>query len=183
MPFDPAQYGPEVTHILSLESAGARLAPLSCTEPVSAEAGTLLRKYSAADLFPKSRRPAEALVGLWLYFSYFEEAHQLADSSKTKEGELWHAIVHRQEPDSGNAAYWFRRVGPHPIYSELGREAVKIIKVLPDAEFRVGKWDAFSFIAFCDRARDQPNTVQDRAAREIQRAEWQILFDYCAGPA
>jgi hypothetical protein len=172
-----------VAQILALHCNGNRLSPLVCGHPISKEAGDLLRQHSATVLFPRSRRPIEALTGLWLYFSYFEEAHQLADASKTTEGALWHGILHRQEPDSGNAAYWFRRAGGHPTYPDLGREAAKIIRAIPDAEFRVGKWDAFSFICFCDRARDQPNTSQDRAAREIQRAEWQILFDYCARPA
>ncbi len=35
--------------------------------------------------------------------------------SETRECELWHAILHRQEPDAGNAAYWFRQAGPHPV--------------------------------------------------------------------
>ena len=50
-------------------------------------------------------------------------------------------------------------------------------------EFRVGRWDPFAFLSFCDRARHQPGSNQEKAALEIQRAEWQILFDYCAGPA
>jgi len=106
----------------------------------------------------------------------------LANSCKTKEGELWHAIVHRQEPDSGNAAYWFRQAGVHPIFPKLAAAANKILERLPDAEFRVGRWDPYSFIAFCDRARDQPGSTQELAAMEIQRAEWQLLFDYCARP-
>ena len=53
---------------------------------------------------------------------------------------------------------------------------------IPDAEFRIGKWDPYSFIAFCERARAQPVSSQEMAAMEIQRAEWQILFDYCARP-
>ena len=98
------------------------------------------------------------------------------------EAELWHAILHRQEPDSGNSAYWFRKAGDHPIFSKLSQAAAKILERIPDAEFRTGRWDPFAFIAFCDRAREQPGSAQDQAAMEIQRAEWQILFDYCARP-
>jgi hypothetical protein len=65
----------------------------------------------------------------------------------------------------------------------MARAADDILKRLPDAEFRIGKWDPFAFIAFCERARSQPNSTQEVAAMEIQRAEWQILFDYCARPA
>jgi hypothetical protein len=120
------------------------------------------------------------MAGLWLYFSCFEEAHQLADSCSSKEGEFWHAILHRQEPDSGNAAYWYRRVGSHAIFPDLAREAQRITDRHQEAEFRVGKWDPYAFIAFCERARNQPGSTQERAALEIQRVEWQLLFDHCA---
>jgi len=52
----------------------------------------------------------------------------------------------------------------------------------PDAEFRTGRWDPFAFVHFCERARLQPGTTQEKAAVEIQRAEWQLLFDYSARP-
>ena len=45
---------------------------------------------------------------------------------------------------------------------------MKILARLPEAEFRVGKWDPFAFIAFCERARMQPGSVQERAALQIQ---------------
>ena len=102
--------------------------------------------------------------------------------SKTTEGEYWHAILHRQEPDAGNAAYWFRRVGQHPIFPKLAAEAKEILNLYPDSEFRVGRWDPFAFVHFCERARLQPGTTQEQAAVQIQRAEWQLLFDYSARP-
>jgi len=132
------------------------------------------------ELFPGVRDPAAAMAGLWLYFSCFEEAHNLIDDPKTHDGEFWHAILHRQEPDPGNAAYWFRRVGQHAVYAELAAAAKDILKQHPDAEFRIGQWDPFAFVQFCERARLQPGSTQERAAVEIQRVEWQLLFDYCA---
>ncbi len=182
MDFDSTQYGTEVASILALEQDGHRLLPLVCRTCSQPEARRLLKARSAADLFPTASQPDAALAGLWLYFSCFEEAHSLADACHTPEGSLWHGMVHRQEPDSGNAAYWFRRAGKHAIFSDLARAAGAILRRLRDAEFRVGHWDPFAFIAFCDRAREQPGTLQEQAAREIQRAEWQILFDYCARP-
>lgn len=181
--FDPAMYGPQVAGVLALDGGGRRLLPLTCGACSSAEAKNRLQGSRPAELFAGAPDPAAAMAGLWLYFSCFEEAHQLASSCATPEGELWHAIVHRQEPDPGNSAYWFRKAGKHPVFSKISHAAVRILARHPLAEFRTGKWDPFAFIAFCERARRQPGSVQERAALEIQRAEWQILFDHCARPS
>src|SRR5438105_6013828 len=108
-PFDPISYGTEVARILALDGNGQRLMPLTCGDCSSAEAREILDKLCPADLFARAKAPEAAMAGLWLYFSCFENAHGLAQDSDTKEAELWHAILHRQEPDSGNAAYWFRK--------------------------------------------------------------------------
>jgi 5-methylcytosine-specific restriction endonuclease McrBC GTP-binding regulatory subunit McrB len=81
--------------------------------------------------------------------------------------------MHRQEPDPGNAAYWFRRVGAHPIFPKLAGAAQNI-------GLREGPWDPVKFIDICERARREPGSPLERMALETQRAEWQLLFDYCA---
>jgi hypothetical protein len=182
MQFDPSKYGAGVARILACDGDGQRLMPLTCGPCSSQEARKSLEAARPAELFPGAERPDASMAGLWLYFSCFEEAHTLADGCPTREGDLWHAILHRQEPDSGNAAYWFRKAGAHAIFSQLAEEANQITQRIPEAEFRVGKWDPFGFISFCERARLQPGSAQERAALEIQRAEWQLLFDYCAQP-
>ena len=133
-------------------------------------------------MFPGVHDAAAAVAGLCLYFSCFEEAHHLIDDPKTHEGEFWHAILHRQEPDPGNAAYWFRRVGEHPVYPGLAAAAKDILQRHPDADLHIGQWDPFAFVLFCERARLRPASAEERAAVEIQRAECQLLFDYCARP-
>ena len=180
MPFDPAKYGAEVARILSYDGHGQRLMPLTCGACSSPEARRELHSWKPKDRFPDAVHPEAAMAGLWLYFSCFDEAHKLADSIPGSNGDYWHAIVHRQEPDAGNSAYWFRRVGSHPIFSDLAREARQITARFQKVEFRVGKWDPYAFIDFCERARSQPGSVQEQAAQEIQLVEWQLLFDYCA---
>jgi hypothetical protein len=180
--FSPEAYGPEVARVLEMDGGGQRLMPLTCAECTNEQVRQVLKTTNITRLFPGVKDPAAAAAGLWLYFSCFEEAHGLASESETAECALWHAILHRREPDSGNAAYWFRKVGTHPTFSATARAADEILKRLPDAEFRLGKWDPFAFIAFCERALSQPGSMQEAAAMEIQRAEWQILFDYCARP-
>jgi hypothetical protein len=146
------------------------------------EVRDLIRSFKPAALFPDAKEPEAPLAGLWLYFACLEEAHNLAQDCKTNEGDLWHALVHRYEGDSGNAAYWFRRAGKHPMYLRLAEAAVKITRHHPETEFRAGTWDPFAFLVFCDRAKTQPGSIHERMAMEIQRAEWQILFDYSARP-
>jgi hypothetical protein len=182
MVFDPSRYGPDVARVLALAGDGQRLLKLTCGDCVNEGARAELAHLEAEALFPDHKEPGAPMAGLWLYFSCFEEAHRLIDHPRTDDGVYWHAILHRQEPDEGNAAYWFRRLGKHPIFPDLSAEARRIVASHPQVEFRVGHWDPYSFIAFCERARRQPGTVQELTAMEIQRAEWQLLFDHCARP-
>ena len=165
-------YSYEVVAILALDGAGERLMPLVMEQCSSEAARERLRASSTARLFAGARAPEAAMSGLYVYFSCFEEAHTIAQDIATAEGSYWHAIVHRQEPDAGNAAYWFRQVGGHPIFPALARAAG-----------REGSWDPFAFIEMCEQARRQPGSELEDRARAIQRVEWQLLFDYCARPA
>ena len=157
MGFDPEKYGEKVAHILALD--GDRLTSLTCAPCTNTKARRLLAAHAPAELFPRAKEPETAMSGLWLHFSCFEEAHQLADASKSAEGALWHGIVHRHEPDYGNAAYWFRRAGNHATFPDTARAASGILKGNPDVEFRVGRWDPYSFIAFCERSTSPSETV------------------------
>ena len=183
LPFDAKTYGHAIAELLALDSDGERLMPLVADRCSSVAAFEKLNKSTPSHLFPNAFSPRGAMAGTWLYFSCFEQAHTMAQDLETVEGSLWHAILHRQEPDSGNAAYWFRRAGAHPIFKDLFDVAQEIVARYPEAEFRPGaNWDPFAFVLFCERARQQPGSPSERAALEIQRAEWQLLFDYCARP-
>ena len=181
LPFDSKLYGSRVARILALDRDGNRLIPLVSGGPPPKEAHAALSKQKPSDLFPAAPAPQAALAGLWVYFSCFDQGHKIAQDIETPEGSFWHAILHRQEPDPGNAAYWFRQAGPHPLFADLVNSAARIAARYPEAGFRVdGRWDPFAFIDFCEQARRMQGTPAERAALEIQRAEWQLLFDYCA---
>ena len=140
--------------------------PLVCKAPV-ADAGALLRGAKASELFPRAYSPDAAMAGLWLYFSYFSEAHSIAQDLETPEGSYWHAIIHRQEPDAWNSGYWFRRVGEHPIFPALLAEAKTL--GYPGGNH----WSPAAFIDYC-------STGDAAIARAAQMAEWRLLFAYCA---
>ncbi len=174
MEFDPQAYGEEVAEILALDGGGQRLMPLALGRCSSEEARSRLSATTAARLFPGARAPEAALGGLYLYFSCIDDAHGIAQDIPTPEGSYWHGIVHRQEPDAGNSSYWFRRVGAHPIFPAL-------LETAADLGVDFGeRWDPFAFIEYCERARRNPGSAEEQRALAVQRAEWQLLFDYCA---
>jgi hypothetical protein len=180
--FDPTVYGGEVSSILALDKNGDRLMPLAGGACPNSEARERLARLSSRGLFPDGRSPDGALSGLWLYFSCYDECHAICQDLETPEGSFWHGILHRQEPDAGNAGYWFRRVGSHPVFPRIHAAAADILKRYPATLKLKDRWDPIAFIDFCEAARPQPGSDSEKAALEIQRAEWQILFDYCARP-
>ena len=182
--FELSRYGETVRELLRLDGGGERLMPLVAEACSSPEARRRLGQLSAKELFAGARAPEAALAGLYVYFSCWQEAHEAAQEIASPEGSYWHAIVHRQEPDAGNAAYWFHRVGKfHPIFPALRRTAAEIASTHAAAEIAFQEnWDPLTFLQVCEQARRKPSSLE-QAAREIQRAEWQLLFDYCARPA
>jgi hypothetical protein len=181
MPFDPAAYGPRIAQIFAMDQNGERRMPLVGSGCSSPEALRHLEAEKASVLFAGARHPEEAMAGIWLYFSALDQAHHLVQDISSREGCYWHGILHRQEPDAGNSAYWFRKVGRHTIHRDLTKRANEIVKAYTNAEFRPSHpWDPFGFIMLCERARRQPRSESELAAIEIQRAEWELLFDHCA---
>lgn len=132
----------------------------------------------AAELFPGALSPEGCRAGLLLRHGQFEGAHEAAQDLHTAEGSFWHGILHRREPDPGNAAYWFRRAGNHPVFPALRDRAAEIAA---GSSFHVGeKWDPFAWIDFWEQARRKPGSAEARIAAEIEEAEWELLFAYCA---
>ena len=165
MNFDPRTYGAEVAAVLSLAENGRRLMPLTRGQCISEDARARTREAGF---------PPAVLAGLYLYFDCWNDAHETAQDIATPEGSYWHAIVHRQEPDAFNSSYWFRQAGSHAIFPALREAAGEIgIDLGPH-------WKPEAFISLCERARLSPGSELERQAVEVQRAEWQLLFDYCA---
>ncbi len=165
MRFDPQAYGAEIAGILAIEGNGERLMALAEPRCVSEDGRA---RIALAKL------PGTLRAGLYLYFGCWTDAHETAQAVNTREGSYWHAIAHRQEPDAGNAAYWFGQVGRHPIFTKLEEIA---------GDAALAPWNPRAFIEMCDRARRDPGSALERRALELQRAEWQLLFDYCARDA
>ncbi len=176
---NPAVYGASIAGIL--KSYASQPLPLTRSGECRNEEARALRQIAPASLLPNARNADAAVSGLLLLLGCWEESHQLAQDVSGPEGSYWHAIVHRMEPDSSNSAYWFRLVGQHAIFPELRRNASQILDRAGEMNWRLkAAWDPFLFIEWCDEARRQPGGRKERAAREIQQVEWQLLFEWCA---
>lgn len=121
-------------------------------------------------------------AGLLLYHDLLEESHTISQSIANSTGSFWHGIMHRREPDYSNSKYWLHRVGAHPIFAALQKEAARLAAAGPRdsaSEFLINQkeWDPFAFIDLCEAcARQRSNTEQ--LCRELQLCEWRLLFAY-----
>ena len=157
----------EIIH--QLKTSAHRM-PLQRPVPWQAEWAAVLRSGKASQLFAEAASPAGAQSGALLHLGCWDDAHQVAQDLETPDGSYWHAIIHRQEPDSFNSGYWFRRVGQHPIFPQLARAAAELGYPASGTQ-----WDPTAFIDFCESATGASATV----AIEVQHAEWRLLLEWC----
>jgi hypothetical protein len=176
---DPRVYGPAVAALLEPE----RLPELGPGRPNEA-ARPLLAGLSPASLAaPAAVRDGDmarcCLAGLWLYHDFLDESHRISQEIATRSGSYWHALMHRREPDYGNAGYWFRRVGDHPVFGPLA-DAVRALPAPPEAAglTRSPRWDPFAFVNLCAAAAGRGDETE-RFCRTVQLLEWRLLFDHC----
>jgi len=147
---------------------------------------TALEEPAVAKLLPGASRPARLALaaGLLQIHDFWDSSHQAAqaadDLGERGFSAYWHGIAHRREPDAGNAAYWFRRVGRHAISGPLAEAARPVLELHGDDRWTarlVGRhaWDCQAMIDLCTGAR--PGSDQELLARRLQRLEMQLLLD------
>ncbi len=57
----------------------------------------------------------------------WERAHGLAQDVPNRDGAWVHALLHREEGDQGNAAYWYRQAGRPVCRESLAEERDQLI--------------------------------------------------------
>lgn len=180
MTFHPDDYGTTVAELLA-EDRLFDLGPGSPNEAIKPK----LDRLQAAHLFDQHVRNRDfanaCMAGLWLYHDFLDQSHTISQAIYNSTGSYWHGIMHRREPDYGNSKYWFRRVGDHPIFAELCREAASLCSGsrAPSAArlASLDHWDPFAFVDLCQSANGRGDEAE-LLCRQIQLREWELLFDF-----
>ena len=131
----------------------------------------------------KDQNMAKAVrVGLFLSAGGWEEAHQIAQEMDTPEASYWHGIVHRREPDPGNAKYWFRRLEYHSVFEELARDTTRdqlTGTTAIDLIMKSGQWDPFRFIDLCTACEEGQRPELRGELESLQQREITLLLAHC----
>jgi len=134
-------------------------------------------------LGPLNHRCVES--GLLLLWDFLDESHHLSQTMEgtgsPRTGDYWHGIMHRREPDAGNASYWFRRVGRHPALGTLGQNLIGWMCELGATSAQrdlvqrklltAGAFDPFAMIQMAEKAMLFPDSEEELTCRMVQYLE------------
>ncbi len=122
-------------------------------------------------------------AGLLMIAGDWDTSHRIVQELDSSEARYWHGILHRREPDTSNALYWFRRIPNHPIFSILANLLLKDERASNTAYFRVlqaGKWNPQEFADRCQAFRDGTfSGTSEEDLQTLQYHECLQLLDYC----
>ncbi|MEW4563749.1 hypothetical protein AB1K70_14540 [Bremerella sp. JC770] len=179
MNFD--QYPTEVAELIQ----NAPLCPLGPGNPER----SAFERLQATDVSSLSDKPVKdgemaraCISGLWLLWNYLDESHTVSQDLPSSTGSFWHGIMHRREPDYGNAKYWFRRTGNHPAMEALAQQANSFAaeaKLDSHTQFLAERhWDPMAMVDACE-AVSRGKSANEELLRKVARSEWETLFEYC----
>jgi hypothetical protein len=120
-------------------------------------------------------------AALLLWNDHLDESHTIAQEIENADGSMLHAIMHRREPDYFNSKYWWRRVGQHPSFEGLGKEAGKILDAGKKADLKAkllprGNWDPYAFVDAVEQALAKKDLKRSETLKEIQKAEMEAFL-------
>lgn len=132
----------------------------------------------------RARDVLGALALLW--HDHLDAGHARVQDLPGADAAFVHGIMHRREPDYGNARYWFHRVGAHPAFEDLADVAAPILAerpALPHRLIREGRWDSFAFVEAVATVagREAGGASETEVLRLLQREESLVLARHLAG--
>lgn len=136
---------------------------------------------------------AAMAAGLYQWIDLLDESHEAAQSIEgegpDRDGDYWHAIMHRREGDFGNSAYWFRRVGSHPVFPDLREYTLALSSdagladdptIDPLVRGIASSWDPGQYVDACQTAvRGKATPAATAFLQDVQRTEMELLLLHC----
>ncbi len=148
------------------------------------ELNVKLDAFFATRRWASDRQPSFRAAAL-LWHDHLDASHEISQGLAGATGSFLHGIMHRREPDYGNAKYWFQRVGQHRAFPNLARSAAELLSrqdTTPACKAAIlpgGRWDALAFIDFCEECSAQAETHRSYIlAQELQFLEFQALLQF-----
>lgn len=130
--------------------------------------------------------------GVLLLWDHLEASHTISQNlegeGSPRTADYWHGIMHRREPDLGNAGYWFRSLGYHPAFDSLRskladwmvemQRPAEEIELVRRSLLNESKWNPFSVIDMDRLALNRPNGLEDRTLRVVMYLEMLNLLRF-----
>src|SRR5436309_3257079 len=105
MSFEKAPFGPEIAALVT--DRLPELGPGSPNQSMRSQLAALTVERAFASQTVADHDAARCcLVALWLWHDFLDESHEISHEIASVDGSYRHGIMHRREPDYGNAKYW-----------------------------------------------------------------------------